>query len=617
MRIESLSIKSATVMIFSMIGLVAIVLSLFAGSYFKQAALDSQMNSLSRVIEVAAEEVLREIRTYTFDFGMKLGHSKEIVDALKHADQPASYKRLVALLDDPFINGFVGFANINLEKIRIYDLDYRLVAASSRGLDNLSLEMPAYLQDIIKNRQGVDRLKAVDALWLSVKGPLNSTLLPIGGLRQVGYLEIVIDPAFNLPDIGKITKTPVNIFSMSGEQINSSAQTITDAFLPVEYIMSASGGQPAFRIVGYENVAAMNQEMETTQFITTGSFLLLSLVTLLFALWLFNRFLFVPLGQMMNEMKQMAQGKLDSIVHKKGLQEFSVLAESFDAMANQVRLRTSDLERLLDLDGSAILCFAEDNSAVYFNKSAVRNFGYASDEIADLDMADLFTDDVNGLMKHVVDSSSTNRNQLHIRLGCRHKDGSLFQSEAVINHLDVMAGRGYAIVLNPVSNEVPLVSATQEHDTKQSEQRMHVIEQSLNSILALARNNPGLIAGLANVEQLGNTGAVQEDDKSLVREQVVKVMTAALACWEHDLGRSKLALAEASKIWPVYIDKSTPTTRTLDKYLQLESCPKNPRRQRVIDTAEFVLRQTEHLSTAYRQTLLEELETFRSLLSGA
>jgi len=93
-------------------------------------------------------------------------------------------------------------------------------------------------------------------------------------------------------------------------------------------------------------------------------------------------------------------------------------------------------------------------------------------------------------------------------------------------------------------------------------------------------------------------------------------MLSALACWERDLSRSKLDLAEESKIWPVYIDKSTPTTRTLDKYLNIESCPKNPRCQRVIDTAEFVLKQSGDHQTEYKQKLMESLQVLRQLISG-
>ena len=93
------------------------------------------------------------------------------------------------------------------------------------------------------------------------------------------------------------------------------------------------------------------------------------------------------------------------------------------------------------------------------------------------------------------------------------------------------------------------------------------------------------------------------------------VMRSALACWEHDGGRSKIDLAEDSMIWPVYIDKSTPTTRTLDKYLNQKTVPKNPRSQRVIDTAEFVLRKC-NKSSAQREELEQALDNLRLILSG-
>lgn len=115
MRIETLSIRAITIIIFMMIGIVAIVLSILAGSYFKQAALDSQMNSLSRVIEVASQEMLKELREQTFDLGMKLGHSKELIGTIN--DTRNSHEQLVALLDDPFINGFVGFSDVSLERL--------------------------------------------------------------------------------------------------------------------------------------------------------------------------------------------------------------------------------------------------------------------------------------------------------------------------------------------------------------------------------------------------------------------------------------------------------------------------------------------------------------------
>ena len=172
MRIDKLSIKTVTVAIFMMVGIVAIVLSLFAGTYFRQAALDAQVSSLLRVIEVASQEKLREVSKHTFDLGMKLGHNKRLIQLLLEKDDSGTHKLLETLLDDPFINGFVGFAKINLVKLRIYSLDLELVAESSAGITGLENHLSEHLVARVTQRSRTDRLKAVDALWLSAKGPL-------------------------------------------------------------------------------------------------------------------------------------------------------------------------------------------------------------------------------------------------------------------------------------------------------------------------------------------------------------------------------------------------------------------------------------------------------------
>ncbi len=349
--------------------------------------------------------------------------------------------------------------------------------------------------------------------------------------------------------------------------------------------------------------------MRQTQTVTITSFLLLSLSTLLFALWLFNRFLFLPVSRMITDIQQITHGKLELTVNNKGLREFHILADAFNSMTNQVRMRTNDLQRLLDLDDSALMCFDHDNDAVYFNKGATSLFAYSSDEIIDLDFADLFSDDISLLLKKAAEMGSAQQGNLHAKLNCKHKDGHIFQSDAIINTVDVMGHSGFAIALNSTLENENIPSS-------QSDQRLDAVEQTLSNLLAFAKDNPGVMSGLGKLGVPDLDDTESNSQKSLLREQVVNVMNLALACWEHDLGKSKLDLAEESKIWPVYIDKSTPTTRTLDKYLNIELCPKNPRSQRAIDTAEFVLRKMKKSTTVKCKELKEALDTFRQLVSG-
>jgi PAS domain S-box-containing protein len=609
MRIEQLSIKSVTVTIFVVIGIVAIVLSLLAGGYFRKSALDAQMNSLSRVLEVATQEMQQRIRERSFDLGMKLAHSEKLVRAFTMAEQGGSGEQLAALLDDPFISGFVGFSEINLVKLRVYNSELVMIGQSRAGIQGLEPQLPPYLVGITTNRSRQDRLKAIDALWLGPTGPLNSAVVPLGGLRPVGYLEVVVDPVFNLTNIAAITRTPVSSYTMSGELVNAVNHGEAGEYLPVEYVLHTSDGLPAFRIVGLEDVAMLSADMARIRTVTISGFLALALGTLLLALWLFSRFLLSPVSAMVRTMRLMAGGRLDITVDNRALQELHVLADTFNTMASQVRMRTHDLERLLDLDDSAILCFDRDREVVYFNRSATALFGYTENQISDLDMAELFVDDVPALMNSLDASGGTRqKDKLHAVLGCRHKDGHEFRCDAVINTVDVMGQPGHAIALNTVPGDGHTL-------TRQSEQRLDAVEQSLTSLLAFAKSQPSLMLGLGPGEDQA-AGARAVADKAVVREQAVGVMTLALACWEHDLGKSKLDLAEESGIWPVYIDKSTPTTRTLDKYLNMENCPKNPRSKRVIDTAEFVLRSIPDEGSEACGKLQSALDAFRQLLSG-
>lgn len=608
MKIESLSIKSLTIGIFSMIGVIAIVLSLFAGSYFKQAALDAQIDSLSRVIEVASDEMLKQLRNFTFDLGMRLAHSRELINEFANSISSGKQGKLIELLDDPFINGFVGFSEIDLKKIRVYDLQLNLIAENTADIkadDNL---LPQFITDYMMKRGLSERLKAYDVLWLSTEGPLFSTFVPLGGLRPMGYVEIVVNPLINLPDIGEITKTPVRIYSITGKQINSNNQKITDGHLPVEFVLNASDGAPAFRIVGYENIDELNREMENTQSLTISGFLLLSLATLLFALWMISRFMFVPVSRMIKDMEKVTNGKLEMTVSNRGLREFNILADAFNSMTSQVRMRTNDLQRLLDLDDSALMCFDRDNDVVYFNEGATRLFGYANEEVIDLDAADLFNNDISVLFENA-QAEDFQQVSLQVILNCKHKDGHELKRNAVINVVDVMGQIGYAVALNMelIDDQVP---------STQNDQRLNAVEQTLSNLLAATKDNSGIISVSGESGLSVNESALAVKQKAELRKHVVKVMNLALTCWEHDLGKTKLQLAEESGIWPVYIDKSTPTTRTLDKYLNIDLCPKNPRSQRAIDTAEFVIRKVAMKKGAKCSGLPLALDVFRQQISG-
>jgi hypothetical protein len=94
------------------------------------------------------------------------------------------------------------------------------------------------------------------------------------------------------------------------------------------------------------------------------------------------------------------------------------------------------------------------------------------------------------------------------------------------------------------------------------------------------------------------------------RRSLVEVMTLALDYWQKAKHKGKIELAEESGLWRVYMDRSSLQTRTLDKYLLVETLPRNPRWRDVVRTAEYVLRNAAQPSPE-RDQLVEALASLK------
>ncbi|WP_223788496.1 tetratricopeptide repeat protein [Marinicella meishanensis] len=77
--------------------------------------------------------------------------------------------------------------------------------------------------------------------------------------------------------------------------------------------------------------------------------------------------------------------------------------------------------------------------------------------------------------------------------------------------------------------------------------------------------------------------------KQSFQQQLVVTLVDALTTWEKTTGTDRIELAEKSKVWTVSIDNGTLRTRSLDKYLDIDKIPANPRWRNVVKTCHYVL----------------------------
>ncbi len=156
-------------------------------------------------------------------------------------------------------------------------------------------------------------------------------------------------------------------------------------------------------------------------------------------------------------------------------------------------------------------------------------------------------------------------------------------------------------ILNTKTLSLPAISGFSllviiERKTSTDTERMVLMEQTIH---ALTENiSTGQSEVITPLKALGGEFnqlalrllASDQNKPDQQRELLVETMKTALVCWESHTHKTKFDLAEESGLWRVYLDRSTLQTRTLDKYLHIETLPKTPRWRTVLSTLEFVLK---------------------------
>jgi diguanylate cyclase (GGDEF)-like protein len=347
------SLKSLTIGILVVLGLFSILTLFVTTFYFHNAALDLQTRSISRVVDVASQEVVMQIHDRAFALGTQLQGRIEFRDTLNRLKQGKGRSEMQKILNDTFVHGSSDASRIDLVKLRVYGPGLKWLAESSLGMKGLAAQFDHALFKQAVGRHGAERLKALGGLWLSPSGPLYSILLPLGGLKISGYLEVVVNPVFNLPSVAKMTRMPLTIYGADGEMLYQSPDSSIQRYkknVSLEYVLRTSSGKPAYRLVSLEDVEQFDLDMARTETIATLSFITLIVLSIIAGLWSFNRFLFRPMHVMQNEMERAVQGDFSATVGGHTLKEFHALASAFNIMVLKVADNIRQLQQLSFVD---------------------------------------------------------------------------------------------------------------------------------------------------------------------------------------------------------------------------------------------------------------------------
>ncbi len=352
MNFQKISIKGLILTVLGLLAVGVVSVSLFGANSFKVAALESQKKAVSRMVGIAADQATAAMHQNAVDMvGAFEKGLRSVVKKVSRdtADQDRK-NQLITQLDEFFHQRFATTGILNLSKMRLYDKDFNFMAASREGLKGLGEKLPDELAKAAKSRKGAERLKTLSYTWLSEQGAMYSMLMPVGGLRVIAYLEVVVNPVLSLQSVADISQLPLTITTPGGEQLFRSEQWASKenaTSLSISYVLKSDQGKPALQLTVLDDLTEYYGHMEHAQLVIVGAMLLLIIAGVAASLWVFSRQLFQPMQDMVDNMIRCAEGDLTIQVKSKGLKDILQIDAALAKMVENLR------EQVASISGNA------------------------------------------------------------------------------------------------------------------------------------------------------------------------------------------------------------------------------------------------------------------------
>lgn len=351
MRFSLRAVQSLTILV---MGLLAIVLALTTGEVYRHLAVTNQRLSLGELVGLKTRDLLHTLEVTSREVGLQLQHDA----AFRRDFDSAHLPQLRSQLENQFHQYFVTAGVLKLDRIGARDLDFRMLAAAnsadvrSAGSDEIC---PALIRRA-QLRESAERLKSLGELCLYRGRLYYSVIVPIGGLRPRGYLEVITDPVHSLKEVERALSLPLLIQRPSGQVLHRSrnwpgSDTLSRMLL-ASYQVKAADGLPALTIMVASDMHSLNKELKTTRYGVVAVAGVATLLATFLGLWILQRTAVEPLDALRRHMLllQRDRRRLGEPITVRGTNEIQQLAEGFNLLSAELNNLYGELEHMAYTD---------------------------------------------------------------------------------------------------------------------------------------------------------------------------------------------------------------------------------------------------------------------------
>jgi diguanylate cyclase len=337
-----------------LMGVLGLALALTTGEIYQKQTLENQRTALEELVQISVGEQLHDLEDRARDLGLALQSEADFRRALSSGKHDV----LVQQLQNQFRQYFVTANIIKLERLVVYDIDYHLLGTATAGAVAASSDASGCptLIEHARLRSGAERLQSLAALCQNDHQARYAVLVPAGGLKPIGYIEVVTDPVPTLAHIETKLGFPVRIRDARDVVVYRSdtwpPPNAMQNVLVAEHVLSAASGEPLFKIAVMRNVAQLQQGLARTRWLVLTLAIASTLIGVILAFFVLEKTTLQPLNDLARQLRRVGSNMdhLGEQVEPSGIAEIRELGEDFNQMARELDQLYGSLEHMAFTD---------------------------------------------------------------------------------------------------------------------------------------------------------------------------------------------------------------------------------------------------------------------------
>ena len=213
------------------------------------------------------------------------------------------------------------------------------------------------VMETASKRQGKSQLQSIGGRWGTQEGAFYSVIIPIGGIRIKGYIEIVANANINLPKLEQLLGHKINIINLISKKEILLAQPIKEDSIDlyknnheISYTIFSLDKKPLYLVNIFVPSNKFMAKIKSNQYKTIVYGALLNFSIVLIVLIILKSLLINPMHRLRNDIHKQIKSLSGKPVLTHGLQEFYDLAIDFNHLIKVVKSQNDMLEQLSTID---------------------------------------------------------------------------------------------------------------------------------------------------------------------------------------------------------------------------------------------------------------------------